>query len=73
MLRTLRTTALLRAQCKNYAATASYASIPQPQTSPDVLYTGVSTLIQCIIIYDYLNKSVIKPLKTHICMYKCTI
>lgn len=44
MQRVLRTSgALLRAQSKNYTAAAAYSALPQPQTTPDVLYTGVST------------------------------
>lgn len=42
MLRILRTSGLLRAECKNLAAAAAYSAMPQPQTTPDVLYTGVS-------------------------------
>lgn len=44
MLRALRTSrALLRAECNKYTAAAAYSALPQPQTTPDVLYTGVST------------------------------
>jgi len=43
MLRVLKTGALLRSQAKNFAAAvANYSSLPQPQTTPDILYTGVS-------------------------------
>ena len=42
MLRVLKTGALLRSQAKNFAAAvANYSSLPQPQTTPDILYTGV--------------------------------
>ncbi|EDV98943.1 aldehyde dehydrogenase, mitochondrial [Drosophila grimshawi] len=43
MLRVLRASKLLRAEYKNIAAAAAYSSaaLPQPQTSPDVLYTGL--------------------------------
>ncbi|KAH8274153.1 hypothetical protein KR044_012524 [Drosophila immigrans] len=43
MLRILRTStsALLRKQTTNLAAAVSYSSLPEPQTSPDVLYTGL--------------------------------
>lgn len=44
MLRAIRnSSALLRAQCNKYTAAAAYSALPQPQTTPDVLYTGVST------------------------------
>lgn len=44
MLRAIRnSSALLRAECNKYTAAAAYSALPQPQTTPDVLYTGVST------------------------------
>lgn len=46
MLRVLKTGALLRTQTKNIAAAvANYSALPQPQTAPEVLYTGVSVQI----------------------------
>ncbi|EDV33005.1 uncharacterized protein Dana_GF22728 [Drosophila ananassae] len=42
MLRALKTGALLRGQSKNFvAAVAHYSSIPEPETKPEILYTGV--------------------------------
>jgi len=47
MLRVLKTGALLRAQTKNFAAAvANYSALPQPQTTPEVLYTGVSSKLK---------------------------
>lgn len=54
MLRALKTGALLRGQSKNFvAAVAHYSSIPEPETKPEILYTGVSLSHRIEIIASY--------------------